>query len=131
VKKAVSDGVEKESEDDGIPAAKKQKKSWEAPGAASSKEQDPDEHTPQKAGGSGNTAPLKLHSDKPEWGIVYDALRSHWRVHTGLNITWWSFKNFGGDEIKAYEAAKSLFERAMSRRVRRTLQRVGEELGYI
>ena len=50
-------GGEKGREDDGIPAVKKQKTSWLAPGAASSKEPDPDEHTPQKAG---NTAHEKL-----------------------------------------------------------------------
>ena len=92
-------GCEKESEDHGIPAAKKQKKSWEAPG------------------GSGNTAPEKLHSDKPEWGIVYDALRSHWRVHTGLSITWYNFKEYGGDETKAYEAALHYLQREMSRNI--------------
>ena len=45
-------GGEKGREDDGIPAAKKQKTYLQAPGTASAKEQDAEEDTPPKAGGS-------------------------------------------------------------------------------
>ena len=122
-------GVEKESEGDGIPAAKKQKTYLQAPGTASAKEQDPDEHTPPKAGGtegkkSGN-APEKPDTDeencqwivndlpdedrKCEWSIVQDESRSHWTVRTGWGGKCFSYKYFGITEVEAFEEATHRF----------------------
>ena len=111
---AASAGCEKESEGDGIPAAKKQKTSWLAPGAASSKEPDPDEHTPQKAGGYGNTAHEKLCiTQLPDWSIVKEESRSLWRVRTDRGWKCFSYKHCGMTEDEASGAASCYMQRAL------------------